>query len=124
VADVAVAAATIAGAAAVLVLTGYAVHRLGRRHGRLSERGVDWATNLGVPAVLSFALSLVMTTINVGLTASFPTAFLTSILVGLVVATPTAYFMFPWIRHLMEPLAAPTTPTEPAPDPDAPSQPA
>jgi|GEM_PF-3172343 len=121
VADVVVAAATVGAVAAFLILMAYVVRRLGRGRSRLSERGVDWATSLGISGVLSVVLSLVMVTINVGLTGAFPAAFLNSVLIGVVVATPTAYVVFPWVRRLTEPLAAPAAPT--ASDPGRPAPP-
>jgi hypothetical protein len=102
--DVALAAATVLAVIAALALLGYAVHRLGARRSPLGPRGVEWATSLGISAVLSVVLSLVTTTINVGLGAGFPAAFLTSVLLGVVVGTPTAYFVVPRVLRLTAPL--------------------
>lgn len=109
---------TVAAVAAVLALTFSIVHRLGKCPGRLSERAVAWATNLGVSTVLSCVLSLVMTAVNVGFTTAFPPAFLTSVLIGVVVATSTVFVVFPWVSRLVAPLAAPATSTGRHPDQD------
>lgn len=45
-------------------------------------------------------LSLIMTTINVGLSPGFLAAFLTSVLIGVVVGTPTAYVVVPRVLRL------------------------
>jgi hypothetical protein len=111
--DVALSAATVLAVIAALALLGYAVHRLGARRSPLGPRGVEWATSLGISAVLSVMLSLVMTTINIGLGPGFPAAFLTSVLIGVVVGTPTAYVVVPRVLRLTTPLGG--TPPSGAP---------
>lgn len=110
-AEAAVALATVLAAAVVVVLSAFAVRRLGASHRGLSGRGVAWATSFGISVVLSVVLSFVLTTINVGLISAFPAAFLRSVLIGIVVATPTAYVTVPWVRGLTEPLGVQGAPT-------------
>lgn len=105
--DLVYSVAMLLAVAAVIVLIGQLVHRLGPRHGRLGPRGLDWATSLGISLILSFVAGLVLTVINVGIGSVFPAAFLRSFVVGLLVSTPTAYFVVPRVRALVSRAAAP-----------------
>ncbi|MGL5825403.1 MAG: DUF2798 domain-containing protein [Nocardioides sp.] len=105
--DIVPSAATALSVIAVLALLGYAVHLLGTRRSPLGPRVVQWANSFGISAVLSTVLGLVMTTINVGVGSSFPTAFLTSALIGVIVGTPTAYLVVPQVLRLTAPLERP-----------------
>jgi Kef-type K+ transport system membrane component KefB len=101
------AAATVLAVVAALALAALLVHRLGARRSPLGRRGVDWATSLGISAVLSAVLGLIMTVVNVGLTTAFPPAFLTSLAIGIVVGTPTAHVVVPRVLRLTAPLGGP-----------------
>lgn len=107
--QVALAAITVISVLGALAGAGYVAHRVGRHRSPLSRRGVDWATSLGISAVLSSVLGLVMTLINVGPTAAFPAAFLTSVGIGIAVGTPTAYLVVPRVLRLTTPLGPPAS---------------
>lgn len=99
-------AGTVLAVVAALALAAGLVRRLGARRSPLGPRGVDWATSLGISAVLSTVLGVVMTALNVGPTAAFPPAFLTSVAIGVVVGTPTAYLVVPRVLRLTTPLGS------------------
>ncbi|WP_380164708.1 hypothetical protein [Jannaschia sp. R86511] len=95
------AVATVAALGLVLLSAGWVAARCWRARERPADGPVaGWVLSLGISTILSFVMGLMMTAINVPVSA-FPPAFVTSFALGVLVSTPTAYVVVPVVSRVV-----------------------